>query len=80
MNSSKMLYGVITRRLVSAGVITRKESDMICRRGHRKERYWKRHLLDLCGYSIRKMDRNDSGDDSLRKLCATGKGIAMHET
>ena len=80
MNSSKMLYGVITRRLVGAGVITHKESNVICRMGHRKQRYWRRHLLDLCEYSIEKMDRNSSGDATLVALCTTGKGIAMNET
>ena len=80
MNSSKALYRVIAKRLIRGGVITHKESDVVCRRGHRKERYWKRHLLDLCEYSIEKMDRNSSGNDSLRKLCATGKRIAMNET
>ena len=32
---------------IRAGVLTERERDVICRRGHRKQRYWRRHLDDL---------------------------------
>jgi hypothetical protein len=32
---------------IRAGVLTEQERDIICRRGHRKQVYWARHLLDL---------------------------------
>lgn len=48
MKKSEFEYIKIEKLLISKGYITQVQSDVIARRGTRKETYWKRHILDLC--------------------------------
>lgn len=52
MSKDKDLYYKIADVLIANGIITLSERDLISRVGNRKESYWKRHLLDLCEYSL----------------------------
>jgi len=47
------LYDVLSAKLIEAGVVTERECAIIARRGTRKERFWKRHLLDLAEYAVK---------------------------
>ena len=52
------LYEVIAQRLVGYGAVTREQCDTIARVGHRKQRYWKRHIIDLCEFAMEHIERN----------------------
>ena len=74
------LYTVLSNRLINAGIITKKESTAIARWRHRKQAYWRRHIIDLCDYSIEKMQRNSTCEPRLIRICETGAKIAKSET
>jgi hypothetical protein len=42
-------YYFLSHLAIENGILTREERDTISRVGTRKEGYWSRHLLDLCG-------------------------------
>ena len=74
------IYTVLSNVLIEAEIITKKESVSIARWRHRKQAYWRRHIIDLCKYSIRKMERNAIGTPLLIEKCQAGIKIAKSET
>jgi hypothetical protein len=56
----KRLYDTISQKLIAEGLITQELSDTICRKGHRKENYWKRHILDLCEFVLEQREIEDA--------------------
>lgn len=52
MKVSKWLYHILEILLIEHKHLTQLQSDIICRKGHRKERYWKRHIIDLCEFVL----------------------------
>lgn len=61
--------------LVSKGIITQATSNMICRRGTRKENYWGRHLLDLCEFVLDNREVEDKVRNLLEKTIAHCKQL-----
>lgn len=59
MKVSKWLYYMLETLLIEHKYITQLQSDTICRRGHRKERYWKRHIIDLCEFVLENREIED---------------------
>jgi len=74
------VYTVLSNRFINAGIITKKESVAIARWGHRKQAYWRRHIIDLCDYATKKMQRNATSTSYLIQLCEAGVEIAKSET
>jgi hypothetical protein len=52
LKKSESKYIALEQVLISKGYITQVQSDVISRRGTRKEIYWKRHILDLCSFVL----------------------------
>lgn len=52
MKKSEFEYIKLEQLLINKGYITQNQSDVISRRGTRKETYWKRHILDLCSFVL----------------------------
>lgn len=52
MRRAKTLYIQLEKLLVEKCYVAQSQSDTICRRGHRKEWAWKRHIIDLCEYVL----------------------------
>lgn len=75
MNKYKAYYTTISRRLIDTGVITQDESDKIARVDTRKESYWKRHILDLCNYTEKKIHRDNIQNPIALAICATTRKI-----
>jgi len=50
----KAVYEQFAKRLIARGVVNQKEVDVIARKGTRKEYLWRRHVLDLAEYAIKK--------------------------
>ena len=69
------LYSVLSERLVGYGVVTREQCDTISRKGHRKQRYWKRHIVDLCEFVLESMQRNDVWHTDATATCNAGLKI-----
>ena len=51
---------MVGKKAVSEGVLTSRELDIICRKGHRKNGYWNRHLLDLIDIITQRLVTIDS--------------------
>ena len=45
--SNPTVYWTFANDAIKLGLITKKEADTIARVGHRKQRYWARHLRDI---------------------------------
>jgi len=74
------IYRVLSNKLVNAEIITKKESVTIARWKHRKQAYWRRHIIDLCDYATKKMERNSTSTPYLIQLCEAGVEIAKSKT
>ena len=46
-DQARTAFYKLARQAIGAGLLTTAERDTICRAGHRKQRYWLRHLADL---------------------------------
>lgn len=79
-NKNKAIFDIVAKKLIDAGVISEDECMLIARTESRKGRYWKRHILDLCNYSLNKMDRQHIDNPQMRRVCETGIRIARDET
>ena len=57
-SKAERLYEKLENILIAKGLITQDQCNLIARRGHRKESYWKRHVRDLCDFvlEVRKVD------------------------
>lgn len=67
MKRSKKIYLKLEELLIKNGCITQEQSNIICRRGHRKEWVWKRHILDLCEFVIEHKQPNEDVKKILKK-------------
>ena len=74
------LYNTISERLINACIVTARESKDIARANTRKRRYWRRHVIDLCDYALKKMVRDNILNDDMQRTCEAGIRIAMNET
>jgi len=70
------LYIVISQKLIGAGVIDQEKCDKISRRGHRKHRYWRRHILDLCNITLKSMERDGTFNSYATTVCLAGIKLA----
>ena len=69
VNKAKLLYTRLEKMLIEKGYITLQASNIICRRGTRKEWIWKRHVLDLCEFVIDCREPDDKTKELLQR-CA----------
>ena len=67
MSKSKTVYLKLEKLLIASGCITQEQSNVICRRGHRKEWAWSRHVLDLCEFVIKHKSPGDEVRAILKK-------------
>lgn len=52
MSKFKLIYLKIEKLLIERGYITLSISNAICRRGQRKEWAWRRHVIDMCEFTL----------------------------
>jgi hypothetical protein len=70
------LFKVISKRLEKRGLITHQETIKIERRRSRKFPYHRRHIIDLCNYTLGKMERNNIVDEDGKAICQAGLKLA----
>jgi len=64
----RKLYYALERLLINKGYLTLEISEMITRKGTRKEYVWGRHILDLCEFMLE--HRNlDGQTEALLERC-----------
>lgn len=78
--TNRALFDVIALRLRGMDIVTHREVKLIVRRNTCKERYWRRHIIDLCDYAFDKMERESIDNAEARKLCLAGKELAKNDT
>lgn len=67
MKKAELLYNQIEQVLMTNGYITQEVSDIISRKGSRKERLWKRHIIDLCEFVLNHRSIDDDTRTMLEK-------------
>ena len=75
MKNSKQLYAKLENLLITNELLTQAESNIICRRGTRKESYWGRHILDVCEFVLEYREPNNKVKELLER---TIEGIKMN--
>ena len=75
MVNPQRLYSTLSQYCIHKGLLTQKQSDTICRKDHRKEWAWKRHVIDLCEFVLWKID--DLQIDDVQTVELLEKTIAV---
>lgn len=67
--NSRDLYWALVVKFADTGIITKRQARIIARVNTRKERYYKRHILDLCEFVLWKMDDIGLQNNDITGLC-----------